>query len=61
MPELCRYRWVLLHCASYGLCIALGIAVATWLTARELKRKGYDSVLALDAPFVPGPMPSRLG
>jgi phosphatidylglycerol:prolipoprotein diacylglycerol transferase len=35
----------------YGLCIALGIAVATWLTARELKRKGYDSVLALDAIF----------
>ncbi len=35
----------------YGLCIALGIAVATWLTARELKRKGYDSVLALDALF----------
>ncbi|MCA1729169.1 MAG: prolipoprotein diacylglyceryl transferase, partial [Actinobacteria bacterium] len=35
----------------YGLCIALGIALATWLTARELKRKGYDSVLALDAIF----------
>lgn len=35
----------------YGLCIALGIALATWLTARELKRKGYDFVLALDAIF----------
>jgi phosphatidylglycerol:prolipoprotein diacylglycerol transferase len=35
----------------YGLCIALGIALATWLTARELARKGYDSTLALDALF----------
>lgn len=35
----------------YGLCIALGIAVATLITARELVRKGYDSVLALDALF----------
>ena len=35
----------------YGLCIALGIAAATWLTTRELDRKGYDSVLALDALF----------
>jgi phosphatidylglycerol:prolipoprotein diacylglycerol transferase len=35
----------------YGLCIALGIALATWLTARELTRKGYDSTLALDALF----------
>ena len=26
----------------YGLCIALGIAVATWMTARELVRKGYE-------------------
>jgi phosphatidylglycerol:prolipoprotein diacylglycerol transferase len=33
----------------YGLCIALGIAAATWLTGRELARKGYDSALALDA------------
>ena len=33
----------------YGLCIALGIAAATWLTARELDRKGYDAALALDA------------
>jgi prolipoprotein diacylglyceryl transferase len=35
----------------YGLCIALGIAVATWLTASELRRKGYDPALALDALF----------
>jgi len=35
----------------YGLCIALGILVATWLTERELIRKGYDSALALDALF----------
>jgi phosphatidylglycerol---prolipoprotein diacylglyceryl transferase len=33
----------------YGLFIALGIALATWLTARELERKGYEGVLALDA------------
>jgi prolipoprotein diacylglyceryl transferase len=33
----------------YGLCIALGIAAATWLTVRELNRKGYDGAMALDA------------
>ena len=33
----------------YGLCIALGIIVATWLTGRELERKGYDGTLALDS------------
>ena len=33
----------------YGLCIALGIAVATWLTVRELNRRGYDGAIALDA------------
>jgi phosphatidylglycerol:prolipoprotein diacylglycerol transferase len=35
----------------YGLCIALGIAVGTWLTGRELARKGYDASLALDSLF----------
>lgn len=35
----------------YGLCIALGIALGTLLTAHELARKGYDSTLALDALF----------
>jgi phosphatidylglycerol:prolipoprotein diacylglycerol transferase len=35
----------------YGLCIALGIIVATWLTGRELERKGYDGSLALDSLF----------
>ena len=35
----------------YGLCIALGIAAATWLTGRELARKGYDNALALDSLF----------
>jgi prolipoprotein diacylglyceryl transferase len=35
----------------YGLFIALGIALATWVSARELARKGYDSALALDALF----------
>jgi phosphatidylglycerol---prolipoprotein diacylglyceryl transferase len=33
----------------YGLFIALGIAAATWLTSRELARKGHDSTLALDS------------
>jgi len=33
----------------YGLFLALGIALATWLTARELERKGYEGVLALDS------------
>src|ERR687893_505581 len=36
----------------YGLFIALGIAAATWLTGRELSRKGYDSALALDSLFL---------
>ena len=40
----------------YGLWIALGIALATWLTARELKRKGYDSALAVDALFLVVPL-----
>jgi phosphatidylglycerol---prolipoprotein diacylglyceryl transferase len=33
----------------YGLFIALGIAAATWLTVRELNRRGYDGAMALDA------------
>ncbi len=40
----------------YGLCIALGIAAATWLTARELTRKGYDSALAIDSLFFVVPL-----
>jgi phosphatidylglycerol---prolipoprotein diacylglyceryl transferase len=40
----------------YGLCIAIGVAVATWLTARELVRKGYDGALALDALFFVVPL-----
>ena len=35
----------------YGLCIAIGIIVATWLTGRELERKGLDGTLALDSLF----------
>jgi phosphatidylglycerol:prolipoprotein diacylglycerol transferase len=35
----------------YGLFIALGIAAATWLTGRELARKGRDTTLALDSLF----------
>jgi prolipoprotein diacylglyceryl transferase len=40
----------------YGLFIALGIALATWITARELRRKGYDGALALDALFFVVPL-----
>ena len=40
----------------YGLCIALGIAVATWLTVRELNRRGYDGAMALDALFFVVPL-----
>jgi prolipoprotein diacylglyceryl transferase len=40
----------------YGLCIALGIVVATWLTGRELSRKGYDPALALDSLFFVVPL-----
>jgi phosphatidylglycerol:prolipoprotein diacylglycerol transferase len=40
----------------YGLCIALGIAAATWLTGREVARKGYDSTLALDSLFFVVPL-----
>ena len=35
----------------YGVCIALGIAVATFITSRELVRRGHDDTLALDALF----------
>jgi prolipoprotein diacylglyceryl transferase len=35
----------------YGLFIALGIGVGTWITSRELARKGYESELALDSLF----------
>jgi prolipoprotein diacylglyceryl transferase len=40
----------------YGLFIALGIIVATWLTGRELARKDYDPALALDALFFVVPL-----
>ena len=40
----------------YGLCIALGIIVATWLTGRELARKGYEPTLALDSLFLVVPL-----
>lgn len=40
----------------YGLFIALGIALATWITVRELNRKGYDGALALDALFFVVPL-----
>jgi phosphatidylglycerol:prolipoprotein diacylglycerol transferase len=35
----------------YGLCIAVGIAVGTFLTARELTLRGLDGALALDSLF----------
>jgi phosphatidylglycerol:prolipoprotein diacylglycerol transferase len=35
----------------HGLLIALGIAVGTWLTGRELARKGYDGSLAFGSLF----------
>ena len=40
----------------YGLFIALGIALATSITARELSRKGYDPALALDSLFFVVPL-----
>ncbi len=40
----------------YGIFIALGIALATWLTGRELARKGYDGAMALDALFFVVPL-----
>jgi phosphatidylglycerol---prolipoprotein diacylglyceryl transferase len=40
----------------YGLCIALGIALGTWLTARELNRRGYEGTMALDALFFVVPL-----
>jgi phosphatidylglycerol---prolipoprotein diacylglyceryl transferase len=42
----------------YGLFIALGIVVATWLTGRELSRKGYDGgyALAIEALFFVVPL-----
>ena len=38
------------------LLIALGIAVGTWLTARELERRGYDGTLALGSLFFVVPL-----
>lgn len=35
----------------YGLFIALGIIAATWLTTRELVRKGFEGTLAVDSLF----------
>src|SRR5215211_3018807 len=40
----------------YGLFIALGIVAATWITGRELARKGYDPTLALDSLFFVVPL-----
>jgi phosphatidylglycerol:prolipoprotein diacylglycerol transferase len=40
----------------HGLLIALGIAVGTWLTARELARRGYDGALALGSLFFVVPL-----
>ena len=40
----------------HGLFIALGIAVGTWLTARELARRGYDGALALGSLFFVVPL-----
>ena len=40
----------------HGLLIALGIAVGTWLTGRELGRKGYDGALAWGSLFLVVPL-----
>src|SRR5215216_4196846 len=40
----------------YGLFIALGITLGTLLAARELKRRGYEATLALDALFFVVPL-----
>lgn len=40
----------------HGLLIALGIAAGTWLTGRELARRGYDGALALGALFFVVPL-----
>jgi phosphatidylglycerol---prolipoprotein diacylglyceryl transferase len=40
----------------YGLFIALGIALGTWIAARELNRRGYDGTLALDALYFVVPL-----
>src|SRR5215211_898576 len=40
----------------HGLLIVLGIAVSTWLTGRELARRGYDGALALGSLFFVVPL-----
>jgi phosphatidylglycerol---prolipoprotein diacylglyceryl transferase len=40
----------------HGLLIVLGIAVGTWITGRELSRRGYDGALALGALFFVVPL-----
>jgi prolipoprotein diacylglyceryl transferase len=39
-----------------GVFIALGLAAGTWLTARELRHRGHDPNLALDALFFVVPL-----
>ena len=35
----------------YGLLVVLGIVIGTWITGRELARRGYDGALALESLF----------
>lgn len=47
----------------YGLCITLGIAAGTWLTSRQLDKRGYDGALAIDSLLfliVPGFIGARI-
>lgn len=47
----------------HGLFIALGIVVGTWLTGRDLARRGHDGAIALDSLFFtipPGIVGARL-
>ncbi|WP_273846260.1 prolipoprotein diacylglyceryl transferase [Rubrobacter calidifluminis] len=47
----------------YGLFIAVGVAVATWLGGKELERRGYPRETALDAllyVIIPGLVGARL-
>ena len=40
----------------YGLFVVLGIVIGTWITGRELARRGYDGALALDSLFFVVPL-----
>jgi phosphatidylglycerol---prolipoprotein diacylglyceryl transferase len=55
-PDPVAFELGPLALSYYGLFVALGIIVGTWLTGRELARKGYAGGYALEALFFVVPL-----